>query len=567
MATADTTADEIPPPTGMAASFPALQRFNALPPRQKWGMVAAIALTIALLVGSWLWSRQSDYAVLFSNLSDKDGGAITAALTQQQVPYKFSQGGSAILVPVDVVHDVRLRLASQGLPKGGLVGFELMENEKLGISQFAEQVNYQRALEGELARSIQALSAVDAARVHLAIPKQSGFLRDEQKPTASVLVNLRPGRTLELPQVAGVVHLVASSVPELNPLNVTVIDQNGNMLSQQADPLRNAGLDPTQLKYVQEVERSYIKRIENILTPVLGASNIRAQVVANIDFNQMEQTAETFRPSTDPTKPTIRSQQVSESASSQAGATGVPGALSNQPPVPATAPITAPPVAGSAGSGSPVNTKKDATTNYELDKTVQHMKQAVGNIKRLSVAVVVNQKKQSLPDGKTKSTALTDAEMKQINDLVKEAMGFDAQRGDTLNVSNVSFTPPEKEVLPETPFWKDPDNLALAKDGGRWLLVLALVAYLIFGVIRPMVKSVTQTEEDRQAEEEAARGEAEGHAPGEAGEEGEEGAAKVEAQEPEDLFHQKLTKARELAKSNPKLVANVIKEWLEGGNG
>jgi flagellar M-ring protein FliF len=224
-------------------------------------------------------------------------------------------------------------------------------------------------------------------------------------------------------------------------------------------------------------------------------------------------------------------------------------------------------VSGAGATGSPLNTKKDATTNYELDKTVQHTKQAVGNIKRLSVAVVVNQKKQTLPDGKTKSTALTDAEMKQINDLVKEAMGFDAQRGDTMNVTNVSFTPPEKELLPETPIWKDPETIALAKDSGRWLLVLALVAYLIFGVIRPMVKSVTETEEDRKAEEEAAREEAEGRAPGEAGEEDEEAKAGEEAGTPEDLFHQKLTKARELAKSNPKLVANVIKEWLEGGNG
>ncbi len=563
MATADTTA-EVAAPTGFAANFPALQRFNQLPPRQKWGMVAAIALTIALLVGSMLWSRQVEYAVLFSNLSDKDGGAITAALTQQQVPYKFSQGGSSILVPQDVVHDVRLRLASQGLPKGGLVGFELMENEKLGISQFAQQVNYQRALEGELARSIQALAAVDAARVHLAIPKQSGFLREEQKPTASILVNLRPGRTLELPQVAGVVHLVASSVPELNPANVTVIDQNGNLLSQKGDPLRNAGLDPTQLKYVQEVERSYIKRIESILTPVLGASNIRAQVAAAMDFSQTEQTAEIFRPSNDPTKPIIRSQQVSESASSQSGATGVPGALSNQPPAPATAPITTPPVAGSGAPGSPVSTKKDATTNYELDKTVQHVKQSVGTIKRLSVAVVVNQKSQTLPDGKSKTTPLTDAEMKQINDLVRQAMGFDAQRGDTLNVTNVSFTPPEKEVLPETPFWKDPETQALMKDAGRWLLVLALVGYLVFGVIRPMVKRVTEDEEAKKAEQEAEA--AEGLEPGAAGAEGTHGEP-VEETPAEHGYHQKLESARDLARNNPKLVAGVIKEWLEGGNG
>lgn len=563
MATADGTLEEGAPPTGLAASFPFMQKFMQLPPGQKWGMLATIALMIALVVGSVLWNRQPEYVVLFSNISDKDGGAITAALTQQQVPYKFSAGGSAILVPVEVVHDVRLRLASQGLPKGGLVGFELMENEKLGISQFAEQINYQRALEGELARSVQSLASVDAARVHLAIPKQSGFLREEIKPTASILVNLRPGRTLEPSQVAGVVHLVASSVPNLNPLNVTVVDQTGNLISQKNDPLKNAGLDPTQLKYVHEVERSYIKRIEDILTPVLGASNIRAQVAAQLDFNQMEQTAETFRPSNDPAKPLIRSQQTSESSSGQAGAAGVPGALSNQPPVPATAPLTTPAVPGAASSPASGNNKRDATTNFELDKTIQHVRQSVGTVKRLSVAVVVNQKKQTLPDGKTKTTPLTDAEIKQISDLVKESVGFDEKRGDTLNVANVSFTPVEKEVLPETPFWKDPDNVAVAKEAIRWLLLAGLVAYLVFGVIRPMVQKVT-TPEEEDAEDEAMEAAAQAAAAEEAA------AASAEEQEETDIkdsYHDKLHAARELAKHNPKLVANVIKEWLEGGNG
>ncbi len=566
MATADNGLEvTAPAPTGLAASFPALQTFNLLPPRQKMGMAAALALTLALIIGSWLWSRQPDYSVLFSNLSDKDGGSITAALTQQQVPYKFSESGGAILVPASMVHDVRLRLASQGLPKGGLVGFEVMENQKLGISQFAEQVNYQRALEGELARSVQSLAAVESARVHLAIPKQSGFLRDEQKPTASILVTLYAGRSLEPSQVAGVVHLVASSVPQLNQENVSIIDQNGNLLAPRNDALRAAGLDPTQLKYVQELEKTYIKRIDDILTPIVGAKNFRAQATADVDFNQTEQTAESFRPSTDPSRPTIRSQQSSESASTQVGNGGVPGALSNQPPAPATAPITAPATATGPGTAPPLNTRKDATINYELDKTIRHVKQALGTVKRLSVAVVVNHKTETLPNGKTKTAPLSEADMKQINALVKEAMGYSQERGDTLNVANSPFTAPEKEVVPDIPFWKNPDNAPLLKEGGRWLLLAALVAFLVFGVIRPMVKRATYNEEkekEEKAEAEAALLEEKQAA--EEGLPGHAGVASEEAEPEENAFERKLQAVRDMAASNPKLVANLIKEWIDG---
>ncbi len=319
-----------------------LEILSSLSPIQKLGALVTLAFAIALLVGAWMWTRSIDYSVLFSNISERDGGQIIVSLQQMNVPYKFSEGGGAILVPAGLVHDARLKLASQGLPKGGLVGFEVMENQKLGSSQFLEQINYQRALEGELARSIQSLQAVQGARVHLAIPKSSAFLRDEQKPTASVVLNLHPGRSLEASQVAGIVHLVSSSVPQLNPASISVIDQNGNLISQNQDLARDAGLDPTQLKYLREVETSYIKRIEAILDPVAGTGNVRAQVTADLDFSQTEQTAESYKPNPSP-EAAIRSQQSAESGSTTPGATGVPGALSNQPPVPATAPKTTPP--------------------------------------------------------------------------------------------------------------------------------------------------------------------------------------------------------------------------------
>ena len=298
------------------------------------------AITIAIMVGVWMWSQAPDYRVLFSNFNDKDGGAIVASLQQLNIPYKYSEGGTGILVPANQVHDARLKLASQGLPKGGNVGFELMENQKLGISQFLEQVNFQRALEGELARSIQAVSAVQTARVHLAIPKASVFVREQQKPTASVLLNLYPSRVLDQQQVSAILHLVASSIPELQAKNVTIVDQNGNLLSDPSKQVANNNLDPSQLKYVQEFQQSVVKKIESIISPIVGAQNVRAEATADIDFSRSEQAAETYRPNSPPEASSIRSQQTSESYGKPAVASGVPGALSNQPPTPATAPLT-----------------------------------------------------------------------------------------------------------------------------------------------------------------------------------------------------------------------------------
>jgi flagellar biosynthesis/type III secretory pathway M-ring protein FliF/YscJ len=317
--------------------------------RQKVVLMVAIAALIALLVAAATLLRQSEFRILFSNVGERDGGAIIAALEQMNVPFRFNDSGSAILVPAARVHDVRLRLASQGLPRGGAVGFELMESQKFGISQFAEQLNYQRGLEGELSRTVQSIAAVEAARVHLAIPKPSVFMREELKPSASVMLRLYPGRSLDAAQIAGIQNLVAASVPQLSPASVTLLDQSGTLLSQMKSKLLEAGLDPTQVKYVNEIEASIIRRVEDILTPIVGAGNARVQVAADIDFSQSEHTAETHRPNTTPPEISIRSQQTNESASTSPTAQGVPGALSNQPPVPATAPLTQPAVPPAAG--------------------------------------------------------------------------------------------------------------------------------------------------------------------------------------------------------------------------
>lgn len=560
MATAENTADaalgaapaEGGPPSRLQQT---LQNINALSQRQKIAAAAAIALAIALIVGALLWNRQPEYAVLFSNLEERDGGQIIAALQQQNVPYRMSDNGSAILVPQAAVHEIRLRLAANGLPKGGLAGFELMDGQKLGISQFNEQINYQRALEGELSRTVQSIATVASARVHLAIPRQTAFLRDDQKPTASVMVNLRPGRTLDANQVAGIVHLVSSSVPRMTASGVSIINQDGELLTQQADPLRRAGMDPTQLDYVRELEAGFIRRIENILGPMLGKDNFRAQVAADVDFNQVEQTAETYKPNPTPDQ-AIRSQQTNEQVNPAPGAMGVPGALSNQPPVPATAPITSPAVpggggAGAAGAGS---STRSAVLNYELDRTVQHVKQSIGQVKRLSVAVVVNNRSATAPDGQTQNLPPSEEEIARITNLVREAVGYNANRGDTINVASSSFTAPATEAAP--PLWKDPQMLDLGKELARWLIVLLVILLVYLAVVRPLVRAVVPPKEE-QAEEEAAA------VAGEELEEGEEGVqVSLSGATEEDSYEAHLERARNLARNDPRTVANLIKEWM-----
>lgn len=528
-----------------------LQNINALSQQQKLAAAAALAIAIALVVGVLLWNRAPDYAVLFSNLEERDGGQIINALQQQNVPYRMSPDGRAILVPQSQVHDVRLRLAAEGLPKGGLVGFELMDTQKLGVSQFNEQVNYQRALEGELSRTVQSIASVMSARVHLAMPKQTAFLRDDQKPTASVMVQLRPGRVLDASQIAGIVHLVSSSVPRMPESGVSIVNQNGELLTTQSDPLRRAGLDPTQLEYVRELEATFIRRIETILEPLVGKGNFRAQVTADVDFNQVEQTAESFKPNPSPDQ-AIRSQQTTEQLSREPGPEGVPGALTNQPPVPATAPITAPAVPpGPAVNGQlPATSNRSALLNYELDRTIQHTKQALGQIKRLSVAVVVNHRSTTLPNGNPQVVPPTDEDITRITNLVREAMGYNPVRGDTLNVATSPFAT-TVTTEPELPLWKDPEIIDLGKEGLKYLLVIAVLLFAYFGIVRPLLRAVApKTAEERE----------------EAGIEREEGEEDVEvrlsAAAQGDSYEARLERARQLARSDPKMVATLVKEWM-----
>lgn len=460
------------------------------------GVAAAVAAGVAVA----LWSQGPNFRPLYTGLADKDASQVVEALQKSSIPYRLEQG--AVLVPADQVHDARMKLAAQGLPRGSDLGFEsLQEQPGFGTSQFMETARYQHALENELARSISSLTNVQSARVHLALPKQSVFVRNRQQASASVLVNLYGGRNLEDGQVAAILHLVAASVPNLEAERVTIVDQKGRLLSADQSN-RDLAFTSGQFEYNRKLEESYIRRIEEILTPIVGAGGVRAQVTADLDFSVTEQTQEKFNPE----QPALRSEQVAQDQNVPGGATtgGIPGALSNQPPgassVPETAaakpaatkPAAAPAAEVSADTAAAqplLNTSSRATRNYELDKVISHTRQPSGAVRRLSVAVVVDERQSVNDKGEVTRAPLAPEELERITGLVKDAVGFDAKRGDSVNVINTAFTlPPAAQELPEPPIYRQPWVWDVAKQAGAALAVLLL----IFGVLRPLLRDLTR---------------------------------------------------------------------------
>jgi flagellar M-ring protein FliF len=541
-----------------------LQRLSALDRAQRMRLGVGAALLVAVAIAAIVLGRQPDYRVLFANLSDKDGGAIVAQLSQMNVPYKHADGGGAILIPADRVHDVRLRLATQGLPKGSVAGFELMESSKFGMTQFQERLNFQRGLEGELTRSIQALSSVQGARVHLALPNQNGFFREQQKPSASVLVSLHPGRILDRAQLAGIVHLVASSVPELSPSAVSVLDDTGKLLSQSPDTAAGTGADAQQLLYVQQIEQQYTRRILDILEPVVGRDNVKAQVTAEVDFTQTESTSEQFRPNQTPDSSAIRSQQLLESrGSANKTATGVPGAVANQPPAPSAAPINganpAPNAGGTQGTEEQMN-KRESTINYEVDKTVRVTRGGAGSIKRLSAAVVVNY--QSAEEkGKPINKALTPEQLEQMTALVRETIGFNRDRGDSVNLMNTPFQVTATQTT-EIPLWKQPEVIDRAKSFAWPVGAVLFAALVLMGLVRPVLKGSGAAAKPRAIPVAGGQLDAvESEMPERPALPAPANKNEVLPATPEQL---RLEEARVLAKENPVAVANILKTWLNG---
>lgn len=503
-----------------AAQTKSLEWLNRLRANPKIPLIVTGSAAVAVMVALILWAKAPDYRTLFSNLSDQDGGAIVSQLTQMNIPYRFSEASGAIEVPADKVHELRLRLAQQGLPKGGAVGFELLDQEKFGISQFSEQVNYQRALEGELSRTIETIGPVKGARV----------------------------------------HLVSSAVAGLPPGNVTLVDQGGHLLTQSNTSGRD--LNDAQLKYASDVEGRIQRRIEAILSPIVGNGNIHAQVTAQLDFASKEQTEEQYRPNGDESHAALRSRQLNESEQSGSGYPGgVPGALSNQPAPANNAPISTPPTnqnnrqqqSSTTSNSGPRSTQRNETSNYEVDRTIRHTKMNVGDVQRLSVAVVVNYK--TLPDGKP--LPLSNEQMKQIEALTREAMGFSEKRGDSLNVVNSPFNSSD-ESGGALPFWQQQVFIDQLLAAGRWLLVL-LVAWLLWRkAVRPQLtrraEAVKTVQQQAQAREEV------------------EDAVEVRLSKDEQLQQRRANqrlgaevmsqRIREMSDNDPRVVALVIRQWI-----
>jgi len=534
----------------------------------KLGLGALALLTVALAL--FFMGRQADWRVLYTNLGDKDGGAVVAQLSQMNIPYQYSEGGGAIMVPADKVHDTRLRLASQGLPKGTVNGFELMESNRFGMTQFQERLTFQRGLEGELTRSIQSLSSVHTARVHMALPNQNGFFREQQKPSASVLLTLHPGRMLDRAQVAGIVHLVAASVPEMNPKAVSIVDDAGNLLSNPSGGA-SEGADVQKLQYVQQLEQSYTRRILDMLEPLVGVGNVKAQVNADVDFSQVESTSEQHRPNQTPESGAVRSQQlVQDGSEGLAQAAGVPGATTNQPPDPGAAPVNgaAAPLGvagnGAAGGGA----RRESVINYEVDKTVKVVREASGTVRRLSTAVVINHRISIDRTGKETSLPIPQPQIDQMTALVRETIGFNQERGDSVNVVNAAFNVtalPEIEILA---WWQQPDNQALARSMAWPLAMVGLGVLVLLGLVRPGMKLLQAPPgtlmpiDGRQPQLSALLNDTT-ERPGLPMEENSPPPS-WEAR-PEDL--KRLEDARRLAKENPMAVANIVKGWVNGEAG
>src|SRR5215472_7000029 len=539
------------------------------------GVAAAVAagLTIAL------WWRGPSYSLLYANLGAEDQAQIAQALDAAQIPYRLQPGSNAIEVATDRLTDARLKLAGQGLPEGG-GGFAALDKDPgFGVSQFVENARYQHALETELARTIASLKPVEAARVHLAVPRQSAFVREHHGASASVFVQLKAGRRLAQEQVQAIINLVASSIPELDPAQVTVVDQQGRLLSTP-DGHDEFSLREQQFDMAHRLEDDYRQRVESLLTPLVGAGRVRAQVVAQMDMSVTEEAREQYRPDSQ----IVRSEQTSEQTTRDGGGSqGVPGALSNQPPPAGVA--TAPPAqsaaatgqANAAGGAKPApgaagatanaapgaagaagalsipsadSTSKETTRNYEIDRTLAYTRQPAGKLKRLTVAVLIDDAHSVDKDGKPHAVALSQEQLDHVTALVKDAVGFDEARGDVVNVVNSSFT--EEPATPESggdlekpALWEKP----LFFEGLKLFLGAVMLIVLVLTVLRPLMRSLLASlRTPRLTAEAAGAATLPGPAPG-------PGAA---------LAHeQQLAQARSLVSQDPKRVAQVVRDWVD----
>ena len=541
-----------------AATLPFQSRLAGLRP---FLLLAGVAAAVAIGIGVALWSQGPTYALLLANVSNQDAAQIVQALESAGIPYRVDTNNGSISVAADRLSDARLKLAGQGLPEGD-GGFAMMSKDPgFGVSQFMENARYQHALETELAHTIANLKPVEGARVHLALPQQSAFVRDRRPTSASVFVNLKAGRRLESEQVTAIVNLVASSIPELDASQVTVIDQQGRLLSAPQGHDEFAVRDK-QFEFSRKLEDIYTQRVEDLLAPLVGPGRVRAQVVVEVEMSVTEETREQYRPESQ----IVRSEQLSEETSrSGAGQQGVPGALTNQPPqggvaVAANAAVNAPPANKATTNGQtpesqaatvqagPDNSSKQTTRNYEIDRTLAYTKSPPGRLKRLSVAVLVDNQRSVAEDGKVTETSLTPEQLENMTKLVKDAVGFSAERGDSVNVVNASFHPEATTApgeLEKVPLWERPMVLAAAK------LVLGAIVLLVlmFSVLKPLLKNLTAAPMRERLIAATVPNETVAHIEQPTG-------------PPAVPYEQQIAQAKSVVAQDPRRVAQVVKTWV-----
>lgn len=528
------------------------------------GFAASVAFGVAVV----LWSQTPSFAPLYGNLSQKDAMEVAQALQSAGIKYRVDQDSGIVMVPSGDLREARMKLAGQGLPQSSSLGFELMQEDTgFTSSRLMETARYQRAIEGELARSIMTLANVESARVHLAAPKQSVFIRKRKFPSASVVVKLYPGRSMESGQVDAITHLVASSVPDLEVSKVTVVDHRGRLLSSKRDS-REMQLTSSQFEYTRGLEEHYKQRIEKILAPLVGHENLRAEVTADVDFTLTEQTQEYFNPDAN----ALRSEQINEQQSQLGEVQGVPGALSNQPPAAGAAPQVAAGATGEAG-GAPLNSSKRATRNYEVDKTISHTRLPNTRLRRLSVAVVVNDRQAPDEEGQPVVLERTPEEIASIAALVKDAIGFDAQRGDSVQVLSESFFVPEEPApLPAVPMWEESWFWDIVRQAGGWLLALLLILLVLRPAMSRLLRqaSVVHTSTNTAVAAGTVPGAPGGYPPGYPGG-AVEGGAEMAAMGMDDgslhlpgprSYEKTLDAARNMIAEDPKRVAQVVRKWI-----
>ncbi|HXP02272.1 MAG TPA: flagellar basal-body MS-ring/collar protein FliF [Luteibacter sp.] len=556
-----------------ASRMDSLKSLAQTPAMRQIFMLAGIAAAVAIGIAAVMWSRAPNYGLLYGGLEQKDAAAVTQALQVSNTPYTLSTDGSSIFVPAADVAGVRLKLAGQGLPQGSAASTAPQADSPFGMSDMAERSRYQSMLENDLSNTIAGLQSVRAARVHLALPKPSAFIRDNKPASASVVVTLYPGRQLDQGQVAAIVHLVAASVPDLDTRQVSVIDQGGNLLTV-SDPDSASAIGDSRLRLSNRIEATYTQRVEDLLTPLVGAGKVRAQVFADLDFSQTEKASETFNHD----KPALRSEQTnSDTRTEAANNGGVPGALSNQPPNTGANATAANPAAGgkpgaqttaTQTAATPTQQTQSATRNYELDRTVSHVTDPAGKVARLSVAVVVDNKQVPDKDGKNKSVPFTPEELSRLTELTKNAVGFNADRGDSVSVINEPFRGAAAEEAPVSmPFWERPGMLDLIKQGLGVMIALLVAFFVLRPILKGLLKpaplamnnvalagpmptvSVMVDDDDMTPDRVSTSSQAQLGSP-----------ALL-------AYEQKVGLAKRMAAENPKQVAQVVKSWVSDDGG